>query len=131
VPPIHPLMLRAVATAKKKNDRIDANKIADCLRCHSLPEAGVNYNKQSSTRSVTSANCWRQISTLVMDCARCYGCAVKRRCAWEDGKCLGVVFQCDPLLVGTCRMTHDNSCGRSDHGLTQKSPRAQALQSRN
>ena len=28
----HPLMLRAIAAAKKKNDRIDANKIADCLR---------------------------------------------------------------------------------------------------
>src|SRR4030088_3538611 len=25
----HPLMLRAIAAAKKKNDRIDANKIAD------------------------------------------------------------------------------------------------------
>jgi transposase len=29
----HPLMLRAIAAAKKKNDRIDASKIADCLRC--------------------------------------------------------------------------------------------------
>jgi len=29
----HPLMLRAIAAAKKKNDRIDANKICDCLRC--------------------------------------------------------------------------------------------------
>src|SRR5437660_9766228 len=29
----HPLMLRAIAAAKKKNDRIDAGKIADCLRC--------------------------------------------------------------------------------------------------
>jgi len=27
----HPLMLRAIAAAKKKNDRIDAGKIADCL----------------------------------------------------------------------------------------------------
>ena len=29
----HPLMLRAIAAAKKKNDRIDAGKMADCLRC--------------------------------------------------------------------------------------------------
>jgi transposase len=29
----HPLMLRAIAASKKKNDRIDASKIADCLRC--------------------------------------------------------------------------------------------------
>jgi len=34
----HPLRLRAIAAAKKKNDRIDASKIADCLRCHFLPE---------------------------------------------------------------------------------------------
>ena len=35
----HPLMLRAIATAKKKNDRIDASKICDCLRCDFLPES--------------------------------------------------------------------------------------------
>jgi len=29
----HPLMLRAIAAAKKKNDSIDAGKITDCLRC--------------------------------------------------------------------------------------------------
>jgi transposase len=34
----HPLMLRAFAAAKKKNDRIDASKICDCLRCDFLPE---------------------------------------------------------------------------------------------
>ena len=34
----HPLMLRAIAAAKRKNDRIDAVKIADCLRCDFLPE---------------------------------------------------------------------------------------------
>ena len=34
----HPLMLRAIAAAKKKNDRIDAAKISDCLRCDFLPE---------------------------------------------------------------------------------------------
>ena len=31
-------VLRAIALAKKKNDRIDAGKIADCLRCDFLPE---------------------------------------------------------------------------------------------
>ena len=35
----HTLMLRAIAAAKKKNDRIDANKICDCLRCDFLPES--------------------------------------------------------------------------------------------
>jgi hypothetical protein len=31
-------MLRAIAAAKRKNDKIDAGKIADCLRCDFLPE---------------------------------------------------------------------------------------------
>ena len=31
-------MLRAIAAAKKKNDRISAGKIADGLRCDFLPE---------------------------------------------------------------------------------------------
>jgi transposase len=34
----HPLMLRAIAAAKKKNDQIDASKLADSLRCDFLPE---------------------------------------------------------------------------------------------
>ena len=34
----HPLMLRAIAASKKKNDQIDARKIADLLRCELLPE---------------------------------------------------------------------------------------------
>jgi transposase len=35
----HPLMPRAIAAAKKKNDRIAAGKICDCLRCDFLPES--------------------------------------------------------------------------------------------
>lgn len=34
----HPLMLRAIAASKKKNDRVDARKIANLLRCDLLPE---------------------------------------------------------------------------------------------
>jgi transposase len=34
----HPLMLRAIAASKKKNDRVDARKLADLLRCDLLPE---------------------------------------------------------------------------------------------
>ena len=37
----HPVMLRAIAAAKRKNDRIDAAKIADCLRCDFLPECHI------------------------------------------------------------------------------------------
>ena len=34
----HPAMLRAIAASKKKNDQVDARKIADLLRCDLLPE---------------------------------------------------------------------------------------------
>jgi transposase len=34
----HPLTLRAIVAAKNKNDRIDAKKISDGLRCDFLPE---------------------------------------------------------------------------------------------
>jgi hypothetical protein len=37
----HPLMLRAIAAAKKKTDRIDARKICDGLRCDFLLECYV------------------------------------------------------------------------------------------
>jgi transposase len=34
-----PLMLRAIAAAQKKNHRIDAGKICDCLSFDFLPES--------------------------------------------------------------------------------------------
>jgi hypothetical protein len=43
----HPLMLQAIAAAKKKNDRIDANKITDCLRCDFLPECCIALDGDS------------------------------------------------------------------------------------
>ena len=55
----HPLMLRAIAAAKKKNDKIDASKIADCLRCDFLPSA-IWLRRRSGTgagRSVIGT-CW-------------------------------------------------------------------------
>jgi transposase len=37
----HPAMMKAIAAAKKKNDRIDARMIADLLRCNLLPACHV------------------------------------------------------------------------------------------
>ena len=48
----HPLMLRAIAAAKKKNDRIDAGKIADCLRCDFLPECHMASTEVRDRRRV-------------------------------------------------------------------------------
>ena len=41
----HPSMLRAIAAAKKKNDRIDSSRIADCLRCDCLPECHIGTDR--------------------------------------------------------------------------------------
>jgi hypothetical protein len=51
-------MLWAIAAAKKKNDRIDAGKIADCLRCDFLPECymmPVEIRDRSRWRELTRA----------------------------------------------------------------------------
>jgi len=45
----HPAMLKAIAASKKKNDRVDARKIADLLRCDLLPEC---YMAPSSIRDL-------------------------------------------------------------------------------
>lgn len=45
----HPLMLRAITAAKKKNDRVDAAKICDLLRCNLLPEC---YMAPTRTRDL-------------------------------------------------------------------------------
>ncbi len=60
----HPLMLRAIALAKKKNDKIDAAKIADCLRCDFLPEC-------------------HMASTEIRDRA---GCCAAGTCYWKPGR---------------------------------------------
>ena len=34
----HPAMLKAITASKKKNDRVDAQKISDLLRCNFFPD---------------------------------------------------------------------------------------------
>jgi transposase len=57
----HPLMRRATAAAKKKNDQIDASKIADCMGCDSAtwhpPRFGIG------AEPCATGTCW---------CARWY-----------------------------------------------------------
>lgn len=54
----HPLMLRAIACSKKKNDKIDAARIADLLRCDLLPES---YMAPSATRERRRALRYRNL----------------------------------------------------------------------
>jgi transposase len=51
----HPVMLRAIAAAKKKNDRVDASKIADCLRCDLLPECHMASTEIRDRRRIRRA----------------------------------------------------------------------------
>jgi transposase len=50
----HPLMLRAIAAAKKKNDRIDAEKLADCLRCDFRVLHGLNQDSRAPAHPAVS-----------------------------------------------------------------------------
>jgi transposase len=45
----HPAMLKAITASKKKNDRVDARKIADLVRCDLLPQC---YMAPSETREL-------------------------------------------------------------------------------
>src|ERR1700677_2847123 len=77
----HPLMLRAIAATKKKNDRIDASKICDCLRCDFLPECymtstairerrrTLRYRNLLARQMVQSQN---KTSTLLMEAGVSY-----------------------------------------------------------
>ena len=59
----HPLMLRAIAGAKNKNDQVDASKIADCLRCDFLPEC---YMASSEIRDRRRTLRYRHLLVLQM-----------------------------------------------------------------
>lgn len=50
----HPLMRRAIAAVKKKYDKIDARKIADCLRRDFLPECHMASNQIRGRRRTLS-----------------------------------------------------------------------------
>jgi hypothetical protein len=64
----HPLMLWAIAAAKKKNDRIDARKICDCLRCDFLPEC---YMASTAIRERRRTLRYRNLLVrLIENCAR-------------------------------------------------------------
>ena len=48
----HPEMLKAITSSKKKNDRLDAEKICDLLRCDLLPESYMSSEKIRELRRI-------------------------------------------------------------------------------
>lgn len=72
----HPEMLRAITAAKKKNDRADAEKLADLLRANLLPECYMASEKIRELRRIlryrnmivrTSVKMKNKISGLLME----------------------------------------------------------------
>lgn len=72
----HPEMLKAITAAKKKNDRADAEKIADLLRVNLLPECHMLSEEIRELRRVlryrnhivrTAVNMQNKISGLLME----------------------------------------------------------------
>jgi transposase len=77
----HPMMLRAIAASKKKNDRIDAQKLADALRADLLPECYVAPPEIRELRRVLryrqlvlnqSTRMKNRIAGLLMECGVSY-----------------------------------------------------------
>ncbi len=63
-------MLRAIAAAKKKNDRIDAKKICDCLRCDFLPECYMASTANLLVRQMVQMK--NKIAMLLMEAGVSY-----------------------------------------------------------
>lgn len=77
----HPAMLKAISASKKKNDRVDAEKIADLLRCDLLPTcymAGSESRQQRRVlryRNLVLSEATRmknKIAGLLMECGTPY-----------------------------------------------------------
>lgn len=49
---VHPAMLKAISAGKKKNDRVDAQKISDLQRCNYVPECHVASREIRDRRRV-------------------------------------------------------------------------------
>ena len=61
----HPAMLKAIFTSKRKNDEIDARKLADLLRCNYFPECYMASPEIRDRRRVL-----RYRNTLVRQCTQ-------------------------------------------------------------
>lgn len=77
----HPEMLKAITAAKKKNDRADAEKIADLLRVNLLPECHMLSEELRELRRIlryrnhivrTAVNMQNKISGLLMEVGASY-----------------------------------------------------------
>jgi Transposase len=142
----HPLMLRAIAAAKKKNDRIDANKITDCLRCDFLPEcymASIEVRERRRSRRYRNllvhqaVQLKNKISGLLMEAGVSYNKQKLHKVGYfkellatnpdiNEGlrpllrlcrETLVRSLQRDSLLAETRGATHGHSCRRPDHGI--------------
>jgi transposase len=77
----HPAMLKAITASKKKNDRVDAQKISDLLRCNYFPECHIATREIRDRRRVLryrnllvrqSVQMKNRVSGMLMETGICY-----------------------------------------------------------
>jgi transposase len=109
----HPAMLKAIGASKKKNDRVDAQKISDMLRCNLLPEC---YMAPSWTRELRRMLRYRnmivreavrmknKISGLLMETGSLYN---KKRLHGEDyfSELVGNLTDVPPSVIQMLRLS--------------------------
>jgi transposase len=97
----NPLMLKAIAASKKKNDRIDAGRIADALRANLLPEC---YMAPPEIRQLRRVLRYRNF--------------LGRRCVQFKNKSSGLLMECgvpyDRDRLHGKRYFNDLLCGLKD-----------------
>lgn len=109
----HPAMLKAIGASKKKNDRVDAQKISDLLRCNLLPECYMSpswirelrrmlrYRNMIVREAVRMKN---KISGLLMETGSLYN---KKRLHGEDyfGELVGNLTDVPPSVIQMLRLS--------------------------
>ena len=109
----HPAMLKAIGASKKKNDRVDAQKISDLLRCNLLPECYMSpswirelrrmlrYRNMIVREAVRMKN---KISGLLMETGSLYN---KKRLHGEDyfSELVGNLTDVPPSVIQMLRLS--------------------------
>jgi Transposase len=117
----HPLMLRAMAAAKKKNDRIDASKICDCLRCDFLPES---YMASTAIRERRRTLRYRNLLVIAFSALSCEASQAARILTISSAV-NGIVGRIETfgslILLAGLLSTHCRSCAKRKNAQSRLS----------
>lgn len=79
----NPILMKAIASGKRKNDTLDARRIADLLRCELLPEV---YMAPTRTRELRRVLRYRNLLVHQMVRLKNRGATFLMECGAEDNK---------------------------------------------